>query len=198
MLFVNIKKLVSVGFLLTTLVITPLAKAQMPGMYGMYSMDNMMGMQGMMTGMYGMNMPGMYNNGMYAMGMTGMYGNTGMLYGFIAGNVLGTKGWFERRSNGQLVLYPVGVANNFSAPGGMMGMSTMFSMDSLEGKNKLNTDKIGQVSQGWYWIAPNGHLVLSPVSGLFGSTGTQGTEDSMEETEEQETPSEETTDMSGM
>ncbi len=214
MLLAKIKKLVSVSFLLVIVAITPIAKAQM------YGMDGMMGMQGMggmyygmspgmmgMGGMYGMSMPGMYNMDMYSMGgMAGMYGNTGMLYGFIAGNVLGTKGWFERRSNGQLVLYPVGVSNNFSPPGGM-GMSTMFSMES--GKNKLETESLGQISQGWYWIAPNGHLVLSPVSGLFGRTGTKGTENSDDAVENQDdeetaqdetvtTDSPETSEMTGM
>lgn len=149
--------------------------------------DLISGMQGM-SGMLGME-------GMVAMyGMDSMTGTRNVSYGFIAGNILGSRGWYERRENGQLILYPTTNLYNgmYGINASMMGMgymSGMNSMDNMVGMSNMtsmlggmspagssssaamvsNTGKMSGSSQGWYWITPTGQLILTPVYNVYGT-----------------------------
>ncbi len=171
-----LKKFFRVYIFFSGLIITSHVSADlMLGMGGMSGMTGMSGMEGMVT-MYGMDT------------MTGM---RSVSYGFIAENILGSRGWYERRESGQLILYPTtnlyngmyGIntsmmgmeySGNMNGMTGMSGMTSMLGgmspMSSISSVAMVsNTGKISGSSQGWYWIAPTGQLILTPVYNIYGS-----------------------------
>jgi len=177
-----LKKFFRIYIFFSGLIITSHVSADlMSGMGGMFGMGGMTGMSGMegMVAMYGMD------------AMTGM---RSVSYGFIAGSILGSRGWYERRESGQLILYPTtnlyngmyGVntstmgmdySGNMNGMTGMSGMTSMLgSMSPMGSISSVamvsNTGKISGSSQGWYWITPTGQLILTPVYNIYGSMET--------------------------
>ncbi len=114
-----------------------------------------------MTGMFGM------------MGMGGMTGMTSMgmmpnppIVELIAGNLRNTRGWYEQRSNGQLILYPIFPLQPIvpMATPGMTGMSGMNLSMAAAASMSMPQSFVFIASQGWYTVDINGILTLHPTS----------------------------------
>lgn len=168
-----LRKFVKISVFFSSLIITPYVSADF--IAGMEGMSGMISMEGMVA-MYGMD---------------SMTGARSVSYGFVAGNILGSRGWYERRESGQLILYPttnlyngmygintsmMGMGMNYSnSMSGMSGMTSMLGGMSPTGSVSSismvssNTGKINGSSQGWYWIALTGQLVLTPVYNMYGT-----------------------------
>lgn len=122
-------------YILLTMLFTPRVHADMASMFGMMGMGGMIGMS-MMP-----NPP---------------------IVELIAGNLRNTRGWYEQRSNGQLILYPIFPLQPIipmSAPSMSsmnLGTATMTSM-SPQGYVFI-------ASQGWYTVDNSGILTLHPTS----------------------------------
>jgi hypothetical protein len=142
-------------WLLQTLVVSMLAippvKAEMPiGMFGMMGMTGMMGMSGM-----------------------GMTPNSSIVE-LIAGNMRNTRGWYEQRSNGQLVLYPIFPLQPIIPMLPLSPSSNMVSMSNLSAAMAAGMSPpqgyVFIISQGWYTVDINGVLALHPTSASVSST----------------------------
>lgn len=136
-----------IRWLLQTLMISiwimPLAKADMP--FG--GMSGMMGM----SGMAGMSMM-----------------PTHPIVELIAGNIRNTRGWYEQRSNGQLILYPIFPLQPVLPMLPLSPSSTMVSMSNLSMAMAAGMSPpqsyVFITSQGWYTVDVNGILALHPTS----------------------------------
>jgi hypothetical protein len=142
-------------WLLQTLVVSMLAippvKADMPiGMMGMTSM----------------------------MGMSGMMPNSSIVE-LIAGNMRNTRGWYEQRSNGQLILYPIFPLQPIVPMLPLSPSSSMASMSNLNAAMAAGMSPPPQgyvfiTSQGWYTVDINGVLALHPTSASVSATPPAG------------------------
>ena len=111
-------------------------------------------------------------------GMTGMSGMAGMsnmgmgsnspIVELIAGNVRNTRGWYEQRSGGQLILYPIFPLQPVLPMLPLSPSSTMITMSNLGMTMAASMSPPRGyafiISQGWYTIDINGVLVLHPTS----------------------------------
>lgn len=98
---------------------------------------------------------------MFGMMSMGMIANPPIVE-LIAGNLRNTRGWYEQRSNGQLILYPIFPLQPIipmAAPG-MSGMSGM----NLGMAAVMPQAYVFIASQGWYTVDINGILTLHPTS----------------------------------
>lgn len=107
------------------------------------------------------DMAGMF--GMMGMGNMGMVANPPIVE-LIAGNLRNTRGWYEQRSNGQLILYPIFPLQPIipMTAQGMMGMSGM--SPSMAASMPMPQSYVFIASQGWYTVDINGVLTLHPTS----------------------------------
>lgn len=145
-------------WLLQTLVVSMLAippvQADMPiGMFGMTGMTGMMGMSGM-SGM-------------------GMMPNSPIVE-LIAGNMRNTRGWYEQRSNGQLILYPIFPLQPIIPMLPLSPSSNMASMSNLNAAMAAGMSPpqgyVFITSQGWYTVDINGVLALHPTAASVSAT----------------------------
>lgn len=118
-----------------------------------------------MTGMLGMT------------GMSGMAGMSNMTMGtvsnspiveLIAGNMRNTRGWYEQRSSGQLILYPIFPLQPVLPMLPLSPTSSMITMSNLGMAMAAGMSPPRGyafiTSQGWYTIDINGVLALHPTS----------------------------------
>ncbi len=110
-------------------------------------------------------------------GMSGMMGMSGMAMGMvsnspimelIAGNVRNTRGWYEQRSSGQLILYPIFPLQPVIP---MLPLSPSSTMDTMSNLSMATAAGMSPprgyafiTSQGWYTVDINGILALHPTS----------------------------------
>lgn len=111
------------------------------------------------------------------LGMTGMSGMSSMTMGMvsnspivelIAGNMRNTRGWYEQRSSGQLILYPIFPLQPVLPMLPLSPSSTMITMSNLGMAMAAGMSPPRGyafiTSQGWYTIDINGVLALHPTS----------------------------------
>ncbi len=88
--------------------------------------------------------------------------------GYTAGGVLGSTGWYRILTTGQLALYPSGPTMPQAGMVGMVGMPAMPMVPNVPGFFGMaeagEPTEIHAGAHGWYWIAPNGALILYPLA----------------------------------
>ena len=111
-------------------------------------------------------------------------------------NVLKISGWYERYSNGQIVLYPVFKISSMSCMNGISDMNEINGMlsqgkgndmDKMLGMFGRGTEnlkqKLPQMTYGRFWIDKEGNLVLCPSNGKKPNTQSTENQGDMDENE---------------
>ena len=114
----------------------------------------------------------------------------------VAANVLKISGWYERYSNGQIVLYPVFKISSMSCMNGISDMNEINGMlsqgkgndmDKMLGMFGRGTEnlkqKLPQMTYGRFWIDKEGNLVLCPSNGKKPNTQSTENQGDMDENE---------------
>ena len=114
----------------------------------------------------------------------------------VIANVLKISGWYERYSNGQIVLYPVFKISSMSCMNGISDMNEINGMlsqgkgndmDKMLGMFGRGTEnlkqKLPQMTYGRFWIDKEGNLVLCPSNGKKPNTQSTENQGDMDENE---------------